>query len=109
MIGSVVAASAQLLNQATRFLWMTASESHELQSTARLLSTTLASRFLMRGALLIAGGAALPLFVSRTAADLRSRSPSHWPAKFSAAICSSLAWCRKIWPRPTSRRQQRAA
>jgi len=62
MIGSLVAASAQLLNQATKFLWMTASESHELQSTARLLSTTLASRFLMRGGLLIAGGAALPLF-----------------------------------------------
>jgi DMSO reductase anchor subunit len=62
MIGALVAACAQLLNHAAKFLWMTASESHELQSTARLLSTTLASRFLIRGALLIAGGAAIPLF-----------------------------------------------
>ncbi len=62
MIGSVIAASAQLLNRATKFLWMTASESHELRSTARLLSTTLASQFLTRAGLLIAGGAVLPLF-----------------------------------------------
>ena len=46
---------AQLLNQATRFLWMTASESHELQSTARLLSTRLAARFLTRAGLLARG------------------------------------------------------
>jgi DMSO reductase anchor subunit len=62
MIGSVVAASAQLLNQAAKFLWMIASESHELQSSARLLSTTLATRLLTRGGLLIAGAALLPLF-----------------------------------------------
>ena len=60
-MGALLAASAQLLNQATKFLWMTASESHELRSTARLLSTTLASQFLTRAGLLIIG-ALLPLF-----------------------------------------------
>jgi len=60
-IGALLAASGQLLNQATKFLWMTASESHELRSTARLLSTTLASQFLTRAGLLIIG-ALLPLF-----------------------------------------------
>jgi len=58
---AVAAAGAQLLNQAVRFFWMTASDSFELQASARLLSTTLASRFLARGALLIFGGILLPL------------------------------------------------
>src|SRR5207244_4384452 len=62
---SIAAAGAQLLNQAVKFLWMTASDSFELQATARLLSTRLASRFLVRGAFLIAGGIALPLFSSK--------------------------------------------
>jgi formate dehydrogenase iron-sulfur subunit len=57
----VVAASAQLSNQALRFLWLIASDTVELQVSARLLSTTLAKTFLLRGALLIAGGIALPL------------------------------------------------
>ncbi len=65
LLASVAAAGAQLLNQAVKFLWMTASDSFELQATARLLSTRLASRFLVRGALLIAGGIALPLFSSK--------------------------------------------
>lgn len=67
----VVAASAQLLNQALRFLWLTASDTFELQASARLLSSTLAKTFLLRGALLLAGGIALPLSglgVSRFAA-----------------------------------------
>jgi formate dehydrogenase iron-sulfur subunit len=78
MIGSVIAASAQLLNHATKFLWMTASESHELQSSARLLSTTLASRFLTRAGLLIAGGALLPLL-------------SHGPLLTATAFALALA------------------
>jgi len=57
----VVAASAQLLNQMLRFLWMTASDSFELHASARLLSTTLAKTFLLRGALLLAGGILLPM------------------------------------------------
>jgi DMSO reductase anchor subunit len=61
---TVAAAAAQLLNNALRFLRLNASESFERQSTARLLSTVLASRFLLRCALLIAGGIALPLLSS---------------------------------------------
>jgi DMSO reductase iron-sulfur subunit len=57
----VAGASAQLLNQTLRFLWLIASDSFELQASARLLSTTLAKAFLLRGALLIAGGIVLPL------------------------------------------------
>ena len=60
----VAAASAQLLNQALKFLRLIASDLFELQASARLLSTVLASRFLMRDALLIAGGIVLPLFSS---------------------------------------------
>ena len=61
---TVAGAAAQLLNNALRFLRQNASESFERQSTARLLSTVLASRFLLRGAFLIAGGIALPLLLS---------------------------------------------
>lgn len=64
MIAAVVAASLQLLNQAVKFLRLTASDSFELQSSARLLSTTLKTRFLLRGALLVAGGIVLPLFAT---------------------------------------------
>ena len=58
------AASVQLLNNALRFLRLNASDVFELQSSARLLSTVLASRFLLRNALLIAGGIGLPLLAS---------------------------------------------
>ena len=62
LIAAAMAASAaQLLNLAARFFWMTASHSFELQASARLLSTVLASPFLARGALLLLGGIILPL------------------------------------------------
>ena len=61
---TVAAASAQLLNHAVRFLRLNASDVFERQASARLLSTVLASRLLLRGALLIAGGIALPLLSS---------------------------------------------
>ena len=61
LAAAVAAAGALLLNQAVRFFWMTASDLFELQASARLLLTTLASRFLARGALLIFGGIVLPL------------------------------------------------
>ena len=60
----LAAASLQLLNQAWKFLRLTASDSFELQASAKLLSTVLASRFLARAALLVAGGIALPLLAS---------------------------------------------
>lgn len=58
---AMAAAAAQLLNLAARFFWMTASDSFELQASARLLSTVLASPFLARGALLLLGGIIAPL------------------------------------------------
>jgi DMSO reductase anchor subunit len=66
MIG-VMAALAQLLNQVMRFFWLNASESFELHASARLLSTNLARVLLLRGALLLAGGIALPLSGSNIA------------------------------------------
>jgi DMSO reductase iron-sulfur subunit len=61
MLIGVAAASAQLLNQALRFLWLIGSDSFELQASARLLSTKLARPLLLRSALLLVGGIALPL------------------------------------------------
>ena len=61
---SIAAAAAQLLNHAIRFLRLNASDSFERQSSARLLSTVLAWRLILRGALLIAGGIAMPLLFS---------------------------------------------
>jgi formate dehydrogenase iron-sulfur subunit len=60
----VAAGCAQLLNHALRFLRMNASDSFELRASAQLLSTLLATRFLLRGALLIVGTIAMPLLSS---------------------------------------------
>ncbi|HEX6364286.1 MAG TPA: DmsC/YnfH family molybdoenzyme membrane anchor subunit [Albitalea sp.] len=54
-------AAAQLLLVAFRFIGLIASDSIELRGTARLLSTTLRSRFLARGVLLALGGVLIPL------------------------------------------------
>jgi len=62
-IAIVAATAGHLLNKAGKFFWLTASDSFELQASARLLSTTLASSFLGSGALLCWGGIILPLFV----------------------------------------------
>jgi formate dehydrogenase iron-sulfur subunit len=64
VVAAVAGASLQMLNQAVKFLRLTASDSFELQSSARLLSTVLKMRFLLRGALLVGGGIALPLFAA---------------------------------------------
>ncbi|HYM76851.1 MAG TPA: DmsC/YnfH family molybdoenzyme membrane anchor subunit [Candidatus Dormibacteraeota bacterium] len=63
----VATAFAHLLNQALRFLWLIASDSFELHASARLLCTKLARPFLLRGALMLAGGIALPLYGSHLA------------------------------------------
>lgn len=73
---AVAAAGARLLNQAIRFFWMTASDSFELQASARLLSTTLAFKFVLRSALLILGGIVLPLL---------------WPTPLVTCISLALA------------------
>jgi formate dehydrogenase iron-sulfur subunit len=62
VLTTLMAAAAQMLNQAVRFLRLTASESFELQASARLLSTSLRTHFLLRSVLLISGGIVLPLF-----------------------------------------------
>jgi DMSO reductase iron-sulfur subunit len=64
---ALAAASAQMLTQALRFLRLIASNSFEQQASARLLSTTLARPFLLRGAFLLVGGIASPLIGSRLA------------------------------------------
>ena len=60
---------------------MTSSDSFELQASARLLATTLASKILARGALLILGGIVLPLLLP-TAFGL-------WAA-FAVALCGEM-------------------
>jgi len=59
---AVIGAAGQLLNQAVKFLRLTASETFEMQASAKLLSTTLKTQFLLRFTLLIGGGIVLPLF-----------------------------------------------
>jgi formate dehydrogenase iron-sulfur subunit len=54
-------AGAQLLLVALRFIRLVAADSIELKGTARLLSTTLKTPFIARGALLALGGVVLPL------------------------------------------------
>ena len=60
-VAAVAIAGASLLNQVIRFFWMTRSDSFELQASAKLLSTALASAVLVRGGLLVVGGVVLPL------------------------------------------------
>jgi len=64
VLASVIAASGGLLNLSVKLLRMASSDEFELRASALLLSTVLASRFLLRGALLVIGGIALPLFSS---------------------------------------------
>ncbi|MBV9180138.1 MAG: dimethyl sulfoxide reductase anchor subunit, partial [Acidobacteria bacterium] len=78
---AVTAGAAQLLNQALKFLRLTRADSFELQSSARLLSTVLAWHFVLRGALLITGAIALPLF---------SSTPAAIAAAFLAALCGEI-------------------
>jgi formate dehydrogenase iron-sulfur subunit len=66
-LSCVAGATAQLLNQALKFLRLISSDLFELQASARLLSAILARPLLLRGALLVVGGIALPLYGSRSA------------------------------------------
>ena len=63
-----IAAASMAVAQATvfalRFFRAVASDSLELKGTARLLSTVLANRLLLRGVLLATGAIALPLFAT---------------------------------------------
>lgn len=103
----VGAASAQLLNQTLRFLWLIGSDTFELQASARLLSTTLARTFLLRGALLLAGGIALPL------SDLRFAKLAALVLAFAAEIVGRYLFYVSVVPKnmaaPYLSGQERAA
>jgi formate dehydrogenase iron-sulfur subunit len=71
-------AGAQLVLVALLFVRLTAGGAAELQSTARLLSTTFKPHVITRGVLLVAGGIVLPLVAADAAA-------------WSAALLVSLA------------------
>src|SRR5690349_210621 len=58
---TLAAASAQLLNLVTRFVELTGADEFELRASARLLGNDFKHRLMLRIALLIAGGVALPL------------------------------------------------
>ena len=58
---AVAMTGAQLVLIVLRFFRLIASDGVELRGTARLLSTTLASRLIARGVLLVMGGMVLPL------------------------------------------------
>jgi formate dehydrogenase iron-sulfur subunit len=63
LVFAVAAAGGQILNQTARFLRLTASDSFEMKASANLLSTMLASRFFVHGALILLGGVVLPLLL----------------------------------------------
>ena len=61
LVSCMAATAIGLACLALRFLSLAASDRVELKGTARLLSTTLRRKFVMRGALLAIGGAVLPI------------------------------------------------
>ncbi len=61
---AVVGAGLQLGVQAMRFLWLSQSEAFELRAVARLLGGRFQNLFLLRMAILIGAGIALPLVVT---------------------------------------------
>jgi DMSO reductase anchor subunit len=63
-------ATTQALLMGAGFLRLIAADSVELRGTARLLSTTLAPRVLLRAALLVAGGVLIPLAASSAWTDV---------------------------------------
>ena len=72
---AVVGGAAQLLTQTLKFLWLSRSEQFELRASGLLLSGRLQSWFLLRLAVLIVAGIALPLTVR-----------SHWEITVVLAI-----------------------
>lgn len=77
---TLAAASAQVLNLVTRFIELSGSDEFELRASARLLGNDFKNHLMVRIALLIAGGVALPLLhlplaalLAATAGELLSR------------------------------------
>ena len=69
-IATAIASSLQCLLVAVWFLRLIASDTIELRGTARLLSTVLARPFVLRSALLVGAGIALPLAAATPAARI---------------------------------------
>jgi Fe-S-cluster-containing dehydrogenase component/DMSO reductase anchor subunit len=63
-------ASAQLLTQTLKFLWLSRAETFELYASSRLLSGRLQNLFLVRLAVLVIAGIVMPRFVGLLAAVL---------------------------------------
>jgi len=81
----------QLVALAARFLRLIASDSLELRGTARLFSTVLASRFIVRSVLLMVGAIVLPLVVIGPSAIARSAGQaSYATVAMVAALALSL-------------------
>jgi DMSO reductase anchor subunit len=79
-LAAAVMAGAQVVLLALRFFRCIASDSLELRGTARLLSTVLARKFVLRGVLLGAGAVVVPLAAA---------SDAGMPV-FVAALCLAL-------------------
>jgi DMSO reductase anchor subunit len=69
-IAAASMAATQLVALALRFFRLSASDTVELRASGVLLATTFASRFILRGALLVLGAIVLPLSTSHVAAGV---------------------------------------
>jgi DMSO reductase anchor subunit len=67
-VAAATMAGAQMVTLALRFFRLSGSDRVELRASGALLATTLASRFVLRGVLLLVGAIALPLFTVHPAA-----------------------------------------
>jgi DMSO reductase iron-sulfur subunit len=89
-IGAASMAGAQGIVFAARFLRSVASDTLELKGTARLLSTVLAGRLLLRAALLALGAVALPLLATGL---------TDTPGRLVMAVALALALAAEILER----------
>ena len=91
-VAAATMAGLQLVLLAVRFLRCTASDAPELRGTARLLSTLLAGRFVLRGVLLVAGAIVLPLLAGSFQAGPAEAGPYAYIAGPYASTAGHYAW-----------------
>jgi formate dehydrogenase iron-sulfur subunit len=89
-IAAALMAGVQLVVLLVRFLRLIASDSLELRGTARLISTVLASRFILRSLLLTVGAIVLPLVVAGPSA-IRQGTESTPVAALAMVIALALS------------------
>jgi DMSO reductase iron-sulfur subunit len=94
-IGAATMASAQFVLLALRLFRCISSDSLELRGTARLLSTVLASRLVLRGVLLALGAVALPLLAAGPQWFVPD-APGTGPAAFVMAAALAMAIAAEI-------------